>query len=215
MMDDMEPIDHILTTTRSVRRRLDLTRAVAPEVIERCLEIAIQAPSGSDRQSWEFVVLTEPEPKLAIAELYRRAFAAYIGAPPAPGTPVSAVRASATLLAEQFHLVPAMVLFCYAGRVERQPVAAQAALYGSILPAAWSFMLALRARGIGSAWTTLHLVYEREAATALGIPHDWTQAALVPLAYFTGTGFRPARRAPAREKTSWNGWGQRRDPAGM
>ncbi len=214
-MDDMEPIDHILTTTRSVRRRLDLTRAVAPEVIERCLEIAIQAPSGSDRQSWEFVVLTEPEPKLAIAELYRRAFAAYIGAPPAPGTPVSAVRASATLLAEQFHLVPAMVLFCYAGRVERQPVAAQAALYGSILPAAWSFMLALRARGIGSAWTTLHLVYEREAATALGIPHDWTQAALVPLAYFTGTGFRPARRAPAREKTSWNGWGQRRDPAGM
>jgi nitroreductase len=214
MMDDMEPIDHILTTTRSVRRRLDLARAVDPEVIEQCLEIAIQAPSGSDRQGWEFVVLTEPEPKLAIAELYRRAFAAYIGAPPAPGAPVSAVRASATLLAEQFHLVPAMVLFCYAGRVERQSVAAQAALYGSILPAAWSFMLALRARGIGSAWTTLHLVYEREAAAALGIPHDWTQAALVPLAYFTGTGFKPARRAPAREKTSWNGWGQRRDPAG-
>jgi nitroreductase len=205
---DLATIDHLLTTTRSVRKRLDLARPVEREVIERCLEIAIQAPSGSDRQKWHFVVITDPALRQGLAELYRQAFIAYRDSAPAsgPGAPREALRDSSTYLAEHFHEAPALVLFCYEGRVEQAGLAAQASLYGSILPAAWSFMLALRARGIGSAWTTLHLRYEQEAAQLLGLPPKITQAALMPLAYYTGDDFKPAQRTPARERTYWNGW---------
>jgi nitroreductase len=212
-MFDLTTTDHLLTTTRSVRKRLDLDRPVEPEVIERCLEIAIQAPSGSDRQRWHFVVLTDPSARLGMAELYRRSFAEYIG-PIGGGATGNRVLDSAVYLAEHFHRVPVQVLFCYEGRAEQQGLMAQAGLYGSILPAAWSFMLALRARGLGSAWTTLHLRYEREAAALLGLPDDLTQAALIPVAYTSGDDFRPARRAPAAERTHWNGWGVRRGAAG-
>lgn len=207
---DLNTIDHLLTTTRSVRKRLDLGRPVEAEVIERCLEIAIQAPSGGDRQGWQFVMVTDPELKKSMADLYRRSFAQYreaqggAGASPSPGLE------SAIYLAEHMHEVPVLALFCYAGRVETAGVAAQAALYGSIVPAAWSFMLALRAHGLGSAWTTLHLRYERETAALLGLPDTLTQAALLPIAYYTGDDFRPAQRTPAAELTHWNGWGKRR-----
>lgn len=204
---NLEIVDKLLTTTRSVRRRLDLTRAVEPEIIERCLEIATQAPSGSDRQMWRFLVVTDPAKRLALAEIYRRAFAAYIGGPPAPGAPPNPVRESAIHLAEHMHEVPVLVVFCYAGRVEQSSVAAQSALHGSIAPAAWSFMLALRARGLGSAWTTLHLVYEQEAAALLGIPAEYTQTALLPVAYFTGDDFQPAKRTPIDQVTYWDHWG--------
>jgi nitroreductase len=207
---DLAAIDHLLTTTRSVRKRLDLARPVEREVIERCLEIAIQAPSGSDRQKWHFVVVTNPALRMGLADLYRRAFADYLRSTPAdrPGTTIARVRDSSSYLAEHFHEVPVLVLFCYEGRVEGSGVAAQASLYGSILPTAWSFMLALRARGLGSAWTTLHLRYEQEAAQLLGLPPTITQAALLPVAYYTGGDFRPAQRTPARERTYWNGWQQ-------
>jgi nitroreductase len=209
---DLATIDHVLTTTRSVRKRLDLARPVEPEVIARCLEIAVQAPSGSNRQRWHFVVITDPDLKLGIAELYRRAFASYRGTPPEPHagarTPADAITESADYLAAHFHEVPALVLFCYEGRVEQAGVAAQASVYGSILPAAWSFMLALRARGLGAAWTTLHLRYEQEAAALLGIPDTFTQAVLFPVAYYTGDDFKPARREPLDQVISWNGWGR-------
>ncbi|NTW03503.1 MAG: nitroreductase family protein [Oscillochloris sp.] len=211
---DLTTADHLLTTTRSVRKRLDLTRPVEPEVIERCLEIAVQAPSGSNRQRWHFIVVTDPDLKLGLAELYRRSFASYRGvqqaAQGATRTPAEAITESADYLAEHFHEVPALVLFCYEGRVEQANVAAQASVYGSILPAAWSFMLALRARGLGAAWTTLHLGYEREAAALLGIPDTFTQAVLFPVAYYTGDDFKPARREPLDQVISWNGWGQKR-----
>ena len=208
---DLTTIDHLLTTTRSVRKRLDFARPVEPEVIERCLEIAIQAPTGSNRQGWQFVVITEPELKMGLAELYRKSFARYRGSGPFdPSDPNARVISSSDYLAEHFHEVPAMVLFCYEGRAEQAGPMAQAALYGSILPAAWSFMLALRARGIGAAWTTLHLRYEREAAELLGLPPTLTQAALLPVAYFTGDDFQPAKRTPVVERTYWNGWGRRR-----
>ena len=205
---DLATVDHLLTTTRSVRKRLDLARPVEREVIERCLEIAIQAPSGSDRQKWHFVVVTDPALRQGLAELYRRAYTAYRASFPTsgPGAPREALRDSSAYLAEHFHEAPALVLFCYEGRVEQAGLASQASLYGSILPAAWSFMLALRARGIGSAWTTLHLRYEQEAAQLLGLPPNVTQAALMPIAYYTGDDFKPARRTPARERTYWNGW---------
>jgi nitroreductase len=209
---DLETVDLLLSTTRSVRKRLDLTRPVEPELIERCLDLAIQAPSGSDSQKWHFVVITDPALRLGVAELYRKSFAAYSAAPQGPqdgpAAPISPVQASAIYLAEHFHEVPALVLFCYEGRFESGPQMMQASIYGSILPAAWSFMLALRSRGLGSVWTTLHLRYERETAALLGLPEGLTQAALIPLAYYTGDSFKPARRRPAREFTHWNGWGK-------
>src|SRR5262245_11828599 len=209
---DLATVDHLLTTTRSVRKRLDLTRPVEPEIIEQCLEIAIQAPSGSDRQNWHFVVITDPALRAGLAELYRKAFDRYRASSPPSGVaaPRTTVIDSSAYLAEHFHEVPALVLFCYEGRVETASPATQASFYGSILPAAWSFMLALRARGIGSAWTTLHLRYEQEAAQLLNLPPTLTQAALLPVAYYTGDDFKSARRTPARERTHWNGWGRRR-----
>jgi nitroreductase len=203
---NLATVDHVLTTTRSVRKRLDLTRPVEPELIEQCLDIAIQAPSGSDRQKWHFVVITDPALRLGVAELYRRSYAAYRASRSAG--PATAVQRSSDYLAEHFHEVPVLVLFCYEGRVEQANLAAQASLYGSILPAAWSFMLALRARGLGAAWTTLHLPYEQETAQLLGLPPTLTQAVLLPVAYFSGDDFKPAKRAPVSEHMHWNGWEQ-------
>lgn len=217
---DLTTIDHILTTTRSVRKRLDLSRPVEPEVIERCLEIAAQAPTGGNRQEWQFMVITDPARRAGVAAHYRRSYDLYSAVRSAPeSTPatdeaysaqVRRVRSSSRFLADHMQDVPVLILACIEGRVENQGVMAQAGLYGSILPAVWSLMLALRSRGLGSAWTTLHLRYEREVAALLGIPDTVTQAALLPVAYFSGDDFKPANRQPIREKTHWNTWGNRR-----
>jgi nitroreductase len=217
---NLDAADQLLTTTRSVRRRLDFTRTVEPAVIERCIEIALQAPTGSNSQGWHFVVVTEAAKRAALAELYRRAFSLYAS----PDSPMRQqipeddprfaqmprIIDSATYLAEHLHEAPVHVIPCVDGRVEEAGPLAQASIYGSILPAVWSLMLALRARGLGSAWTTLHIMFEREAAAVLGIPDTVTQAALLPVAYFKGAGFKPAKRLPARNLTHWNGWGLRR-----
>ncbi len=213
---DLETVDRLLTTTRSVRRRLDFARPVEREVIERCLELAVQAPTGSNRQNWHFVVVTDPAKRAEIGRLYRQSFELYAQALPASGArshtnPALAaqnrrVRDSAWYLAEHMGDAPALVIFCVEGRVEDAGPMAQASTYGSILPAAWSFMLALRARGLGAAWTTLHLRYEKEVAALLGIPDTVTQAVLMPVAYYTGDDFKPAERLPARDRTHWNGW---------
>lgn len=212
---DLATCDQLLTTTRSVRKRLDFTRPVPREVIERCLEIALQAPTGSNAQGWHFLVVTEAERKQALATLYRKAFEIYATNPAfrpqyAEGDPRSAQRPrvedSARHLAEHLHEAPALVIPCIEGRVEAAGVLAQASIYGSILPAAWSFMLALRARGLGSAWTTLHLMYEKEAAAVLGLPDHVTQCALLPVAYTKGSGFRPAKRLPLAQVLHWERW---------
>lgn len=215
---DLTTVDKLLTTTRSVRKRLDLNRPVEPEVIEACLNIAIQAPTGSNAQGWHFLVVTDPAIKTQIGALYRESFKIYAHtrneqAPRAGNAKISQeqqmrVTKSAAYLSKHMGEVPVLVIPCIRGRVETLGPMAQAGLYGSILPAAWSFMLALRARGLGTAWTTLHLRYEKEIAALLGIPDNVTQAALLPVAYFTGEDFRPARRIPAPKVTSWNQWGQ-------
>lgn len=214
---DLATLDHLLTTTRSVRKRLDLTRPVENEIIERCIEIAIQAPSASNAQHWRFLVVTDPEKRQAIAGYYRQAFQNYIRSRTPAGerfeaddprvARASKVTESSIYLSRHLHEVPVHIIPCVEGRVESASVAAQAALYGSILPAAWSLMLALRARGVGAAWTTLHLMYERDVAQVLGIPETVTQAALLPVAYYVGDDFRPAARVPAQEVTYWNAWG--------
>jgi nitroreductase len=207
--------DELLTTTRSVRRRLDFDRPVARSVVEECIDIALQAPTGSNRQHWHFVCVDDAATKAALAELYGRSFDAYIGLPPPEypdGDPRAhrrePIRASAVYLRQNLHRVPVMVIPCGWGRLPPDAdTAVQAGYWGSILPAAWSFMLALRARGLGSAWTTLHLRYEREAAEILGVPYDRvTQAGLFPVAYTIGTEFKRASRIPVGEVVHWNVW---------
>lgn len=215
---DLATVDHLLTTTRSVRKRLDFSRPVPPELLERCIDIALQAPTGSNSQGWHFMVITDAQKRAGIAELYRRAFGAYRdmqGTAPPPQMQETDPRFhqtvrivdSAVYLMDHMHEAPALVLACIEGRVENAGVLAQASTYGSILPAVWSLMLALRSRGLGSAWTTLHLMYEKEAAQLLGVPKHITQAALLPVAYYTGTDFKPAKRLPPRDRTYWNSWG--------
>ena len=213
---DLTTVDKLLTTTRSVRKRLDLNRPVEQEIIEECLEIAIQAPTGSNAQGWHFMVVTDKDKRARIGELYRDSFYIYAqsqqearatqGQGEQDEQQSLRVVNSAVYLADHMGEVPLMIMPCIHGRVENLGPMAQASFYGSILPAAWSLMLALRARGLGAAWTTLHLRYEKEIAGLLGIPDDVTQAALLPVAYFTGQDFRPANRIPAREVTSWNSW---------
>lgn len=211
---DLTP-DELLTTTRSVRKRLDLERPVERSVIEECLEIAIQAPTGSNTQGWQWMVVGADDKKQAIADAYGRFFDPYAQAPGATydeGDPRAdaqpRVKDSATYLREHFHEVPYLVIPCIEGRPPTDGGAfAQASWWGSLLPAVWNFMLALRARGLGSAWTTLHLPAEEEIAELLGIPHDrFTQAGLFPVAYTLGTDFKQASRVPATELTHWDTW---------
>ena len=218
---DLAATDHLLCTTRSVRKRLDLDRAVEPGLIERCIEISLQAPTGSNSQGWHFMVVTDAGKRAEIARVYKDTLAGYLkmqeaGGPrwTAPGDPRKAqearVRESALFLADHLHEVPVHVIPCIEGRVENAGVMAQASVYGTILPAAWSFMLAARARGLGMAWTTLHLAKEAEISKLLDIPATVTQTALLPVAYFKGKDFKKATRLPSRELTSWNSWGARR-----
>ena len=213
---DLTP-DQILTTTRSVRKRLDFSRPVEPEVIRECLEIAMQAPTGGNSQQWHFVIVTDAEKRKALADIYRRGYAPYRASQPVPTklyakNPQRAqtqerVANSADYLAEHMHEVPVHFIPCIRGRMEGQPSIAQAGTWGSILPAVWSFMLAARARGLGTAWTTLHLTFEQEAAEVLGIPYaKFTQAALIPVAYTLGTDFKPAPREPLDKVLHWNEW---------
>ncbi|MEM7034460.1 MAG: nitroreductase family protein [Chloroflexota bacterium] len=218
--ENLEILDHLLTTTRSVRKRLDLERPVEPEVIERCLEIAGQAPTGSNQQNWSFMVVNDTEKRAKIAEYYKqnwyksnstRSQRQRTG-PDAPSeTQVKRLVSSAMYLADHFHEVPVLIIGCYQGRPDDPSPRAQAGMYGSILPAMWSLMMALRARGLGAAWTTLHLPHEKEIADLLGIPDDVTQAALLPVAYFKGDDFKPAKRLPISERTFWDSWGNTRE----
>ena len=202
-------MDLVLGTTRSVRRKLDFDRPVEPEVIEACIALATQAPTGRNAQGWRFLVVTDSEKKHAVAELYRRAFSHYreLRAADPNGEPP---RQSYQLLADRMHEVPALILVCVEGRPESLTVPQQVAFYGSVLPAAWSLMLALRARGLGSTWTTLHLLHESEAARILGIPDGVTQTVLLPVGYMRDAVLKPAERRGPHEVTYWNGWGLKR-----
>lgn len=204
---DLAETDRLLSTTRAVRKRLDLSRPVERDVIVECLRLATQAPTGSNAQRWRWVVVTDPDKRAKLAELYRAGGEAYFRATRhAAGDPqLRRVRESARYLVEVMHRVPVLVIPCQLGRVT--DVKQAAAFFGSIHPAVWSFQLALRSRGLGSVWTTFHLAHEAEAARLLNIPDDVTQAAMLPVAYTIGTDFRPAKRRPVEELTYWDGWG--------
>ncbi len=208
--------DALLSTTRSVRKRLDFSRPVEPELIRECVELAVQAPTGSNTQGWHFVVVTDAEVRKALADIYRRGYALYRQQQTEgkamikrneqiAEAAIDRVRSSSQYLADHMHEAPVLLLPCISGRLENLPTLQQASIWGSILPAAWSFMLAARARGLGTTWTTLHLTFEKEAAEVLGIPYDKiTQAALIPVAHTLGTDFKPAPRVPLDSILHWN-----------
>jgi len=207
---DRATVDQLLTTTRAVRKRLDFDRPVEPEVIEECLRLAIQAPTGGNSQGWRWIVVTDPDKRLALAEAYRETWTPYIAASqaaaPTPDAQQQRVVDSAKYLADVLHEVPVHVIPCLYGELEGVPTWAAAGAFGSILPAVWSFQLALRSRGLGSVLTTLPLPHADKGAEVLDIPAGVTQCALVPVAYFTGDDFKPAARRPMEEITYWNGW---------
>ena len=210
--------DELLTTTRAVRRRLDLTRQVEPEVIRECLEIALQAPTGSSRQLWHFVVVTDRVQIAALADLYRRggdpfrAEAAVLGSiepvdPERFEAQKAAMHRSSGYLFDHLHEVPGMLIPCITGRLDQRTTMMATTMLGSVIQAAWSFMLAARSRGIGTVWTTVHLALEREAAAVLDLPYDEvSQVALIPFGYYTGESFKPAPREPLDRVLHWDRW---------
>jgi nitroreductase len=214
--------DELLSTTRAVRKRLDFDKPVSEEVLRECVEMAVQAPSGSNAQGWQFVFVTDPEKIAKIGEIYRQAFSLYRDMPSAihnlhmdskdSNVTESQTRSasSADFLAENMGRAPALFIPCIAGRTdtpETSNILAQTGTLGSIIPAAWNFMLAARARGIGTAWTSLHLMQEKEVADIIGIPYDdYMQVALIPIAYTKGTQFKQALRPPVETVMHINEW---------
>ena len=206
--------DELLTTTRAVRKRLDISRTVERSVVEECLQIALQAPNGSNRQTWNWVVVDDAETRAAMADIWRRG-AADLGAaataassparPPAERQPE--IMESVSWLNQHLHEVPVLVVATVDGRPEGASMFTQATMWGSVLPAVWSFMLALRSRAMGSCWTTVHLEREHEMAELLGIPlDDVTQVGLFPVAYTVGTAFKPGARTASADTIRWNRW---------
>ena len=211
--------DEVLTTTRAVRKRLDLRRPVPRDVIEDCLRIALQAPSGRNRQRWDFIFVEDQQKRAEVADLWRRGLIAHRPAPAGTGPAFSRmdfasaqwnrIAGSLQHLAEYLHESPLLLIPCMrvTSRAELDTVRGQAEAWGSAIPAFWSFMLAARERGLGTAWTTSHLSYEREMAELLGIPYDTVvQVALTPVAYTIGTDFKAGQRAEADAFAHWNRW---------
>ena len=206
--------DDVLTTTRSVRKRLDFDKPVPRDVLMECLDIALQAPTGSNAQGWQWLFVEDPAKKKALADIYRANATPYLNLPkPVRGDirdqQMDSVMSSAMFLNENMEKAPVMLIPLLEGRVEGAEAGVQASFWGSLLPAVWSYMLALRERGLGTAWTTLHLIGEgeKQAAELLGIPYErYTQGGLFPIAYTKGTDFKPAKRLPAEQLTHWDSW---------
>ena len=209
---DTDAIDRLLSTTRSVRRRLDFDRAVDPNILRDCVTLATYAPNASNAQDWRWLIVTDPEPRAAIAEVYRAGIV-----PPmqelldrrrADGDAAGVRHSEAVLyLAERFHEVPALVIPCIRGQLDPDlDLAWTASLFGSILPAVWNFQLALHSRGLASTFTTAHLLAAGEVAALLNIPDDYLQICLIPVAYLRGDDLKPPARKDPDEIIAWNTW---------
>lgn len=207
--------EELLTTTRAVRKRLDFDRPVARETIEECLRIAVQAPNGGNMNTWRWIVIDDPALVAKTADLYRGGMDDYIasfdenGYPGAGVAGADRIESSTMHLRENFHRLPALLLPLIPGRTDlpgaQSHVFFQASQWGSVIQAVWSFMLALRTRGLGSTWTTAHLWREKELADLLGVPHEiYMQVGLFPIAYTLGTDFKPAHREPLENVLRWN-----------
>ena len=198
-------VDAVLSTARSVRRKLDFDRAVEPEAIYECVNIATQAPTGLGGESWRFMVVTDADKKRRLAALYKEVLTDL-----ARQRGIE-VKATQQALVDKLHEIPAMIFVCTTAERPGQEVAGQVAYYGSILPAAWSLMLALRARNLGATWTTLLSSRQREVAAILDMPDGVTQTVMLPVAYTKGAKLRKADRLDATQVTFWDTWGKQRN----
>ena len=208
---DLSVTDKLLSTTRAVRRRLDFNRPVEKEILLECIKLSQQAPTASNSQTWRWLVVMDKEKRKALGDIYRKGIAVVeeSKANISPGDKqTQRVYDSSEYLLEHIHESPALVIACVDGRLpEDAAFVQQVGVYGSIFGAAWSFQLALRSRGLGSVFTCLHLLYEREVAELFGIPENIMQCALFPVAYTIGIDFKPADRPPPEEITYWDYWG--------
>ncbi|CAB4848292.1 unannotated protein [freshwater metagenome] len=207
-MPDLTP-DELLSTTRAVRRRLDLERPVDLSVIEDCIRLAVQAPTGGNKQDWRWIVITDPAVRSGLASLYRAGALDAFGQARDAAANEGARKAydGAIHLATILEQVPVIVIPCALGRVDGANNHRAAGYYGSVIPAVWSFQLALRSRGLGSVFTTAHLRDEKGVAELLGVPEDVSQIAMLPVAYTIGQDFKVAERLPVAEVTYLNSWG--------
>ena len=209
---DLSMTDELLATTRAVRKRLDLEKPVPREVIEACIGLSQQAPTGTNAQGWRWIVVEDADKRAVLADIYRKMADMYLTeqrklAAAAQDRQTQRVLDSAVYLAENLQHVPVHVIPCLEGRPpEGTPVVALAAMMGSIFPAIWSFQLALRARGLGSCLTSLHLFNEQAAADLLGLPDNILQVALLPVAWTKGTDFKRAARPAPSTIIHWNSW---------
>jgi nitroreductase len=214
---DLTP-DQLLTTTRAVRKRLDFSRPVPDDLVRECVATAFQSPSGSNNPTMQFVVVRDEAKRRAIGDVYRQCFAAYksmdgvyAGSIDKGSDDANAqqqrVASSADYLGEHMGEAPVLVIACTAGRTDGQPGMMAASILGNVLPAMWSFMLAARVRGLGTCWTTLHLMQEQAIADIVGIPFEAVQqVCLSPLAYTNGTDFKPAVRPDPETIIHWDTW---------
>ena len=206
---DVANADLLLSSTRAVRRRLDFDKPVEREVVIECLRLAVQAPTGANAQTWRWMMVADQASRERIAEIYREEGLPYLesGYSAATDRQQRRIFESALYLAHNLERAPLHVIPCLSGGVDFADQADMIGALGSVMPAVWSFQLALRSRGLGSAWTTLHLTQADTVADLLGIPEDVTQIALLPVAYTKGLDFRPAKRRPVEEITYWDQWG--------
>jgi nitroreductase len=214
---DLTP-DQLLSTTRAVRKRLDFNRPVDDDTLRECVELAMQSPSGSNNPTMQFVIVRDAAKRAALGEIYRQCFAiyqsmdgVYVGSIKKDTAEEQAqqdrVQSSADYLMDHMGDAPALVIPCMFGRTDGMPAMAASSMMANIVPAMWSFMLAARARGLGTCWTTVHLMMEQQAADVLGIPFDQVQqVCMSPVAYTNGTDFKPAMRPAADTIIHWDTW---------
>ncbi|MGB1757419.1 MAG: nitroreductase family protein [Pseudomonadales bacterium] len=198
--DDVLRFEHLLSTARSVRRNLDFDRPIDARDLYACIDVAVQAPTGLIGEGWRFLVVTDPAKKAAVAELYSDILVELMHERGLPLKP------SHQALIDRLHEIPCMIFVCAVG-VPPDTVSGQIGFYGSILPAAWSLMLALRGRDIGTTWTSLLSGRSDAVAKILGIPDGVTQTVMLPAAYTLNAVLKPAQRAPAEDVTFWDAWG--------
>ncbi len=203
--DHLETVDEVLSTARSVRRKLDFDRPVPREVLYDCINVAVQAPTGIIGENWRFLVVDEPAQKQAVAQLYNEVLVDIFKTRDMPMKPTHQA------LMDRLHEIPAMIFVCAEGEPVDDSLSSNVAYYGSILPAAWSLMLSLRARGIGATWTSLLSSKQAEVAQILGIPAGVVQTVMLPVGYTKGAVLKRADRLPAEQVTFWNAWGQQDD----
>ena len=213
-------LDELLTTTRSVRKRLDLTRPVPRELVERAVDIARQAPNGTNRQTWNWLLIDDPEIRVGIACIYNKGMAiqteimqkemAASNTDSADGHLAESITGKLTesvaYLAEHLHEVPMLLVPTVKCDFDGANLFTQASYWGSILPAVWNFQLAPRARGLGSAWTSVSMHCQKEMIELLNIPAGHTHAGVFPIAYTKGVDFKAGPRGPLNEVVHWNDW---------